>query len=443
MQGGAASDRGDNAAQTRSHPRMKLRLLSIAAFALAALQSPAASAQPDAPALWDEPRAVARAIARAPEVRRAAALLAEARARRTYGTVPVIGNPTVGVRAMVGVPDTPAATWGLVVGIPFDVAGARARRREESSWGEREAEARVDAATNDARHRARVAWVEVSLAEAAVAVAEARRVTSEEMLARVRARADVRASTALDVVLAERDAAEAEADLAAAQRHREISRARFRDALDLDATEPAAVPPLAAPALPGTSLAADLDAARARRAEPRALAAAASRLRTASRRLRAEAVSPLLVAAEVEWQGYTQASIGASAQWALPVARTAQGERAEALAAARTAEVERELAARGVARETAAAWHALRHAVDEVASLDARVIPAAERTVALTETLAGSGAVEFFRVLSARQQLAVARVRRLDALREAWRARLDLDRATASTEPSSQGRATP
>lgn len=422
---------------------MMIRTIPAATFALVALHAPAALAQQDAPTPWDEPRAIARAVARAPEVRRASSLLAEARARQAWGQVPVVGNPVVSLRAMVGVPDTPAATWGLFVGLPFDVSGARARRRDEAAWGEREAEARVDAAVNEARHRARVAWVGLSLAEAAVSVAEARRATSEEMLARVHARADAHASTALDLALAERDAAEADTELHAARRVREDARARFRDALDLDPTEPLAVPPLGPPALPAESLAVSLEAARANRAEPRALAAAASRLRTASRRLRAESVAPVVVAAEYEWQGYVQSSVGASAQWALPVARTAQGERAEALAAANSADVERELATRGVARETVAAWSALRHAVDEVSALDARVIPAAERTVSLTEALASSGAVEFFRVLSARQQLATARVRRVDALREAWRARLELDRATATVTTTSQGSATP
>lgn len=394
-------------------------------------------AQADSPGAWDEARAMTRAVARAPEVRRAQALLAEARSRRAHATVPVVGNPVVNVRAMVGVPDVPAATWAVLVGLPFDVGGARARRRDEGAWSEREAEARLDATVNEARHRARVAWSEAALADAAVTVAEARRATSAEMLSRMQARADARASTALDVVLAERDLAEAQADLARAQRTREESRARLRVALDLEANESADVVPAGIPALPDAPLETALETARARRAEPRAFAAARERLRAMASRFRAEAVAPLLVAGEYEVQGYNQSSVGLSAQWALPVVRTAQGERAEALAAAVTAETERELAGRGVAREAAAAWRGLRHALEELEALDVRVIPAAERAVTLTEALANAGAAEFFRVLSARQQLSSARVRRLDALREAWRARLELDRATgASTAPS-------
>ena len=82
-------------------------------------------------------------------------------------------------------------------------------------------------------------------------------------------------------------------------------------------------------------------------------------------------------------------------------------------------------------REAAAATEAVGRAMEELRVMDERVIPAATRAVALTEALSESGAIEFFRVLAARQELAVAQSRRLEALREAWRARLDLDRAIA------------
>ena len=348
-----------------------------------------------------------------------------------------------GLRAMVGAPDVPAATLALLVGVPFDVGGARARRRDEAAWGEREAEANLAVAVNEARYAARRAWVELSLAESAVAVAEARRTTSEDILQRTRTRADARASTALDVALAERDAAEAAAEVTVALRARESARAVMREALDLGDGDALAVPVLDAPAPPDATLDAAVDGARARRAEPRALAAAERRLRASERRLRAESIAPFQLNAEVEWQGYSQASVGASAQWSLPVARTAQGERGEALAMARSAGVSRELAARAVTREAAAAWRTLRLAVDEVRALDDRVLPAATRAVELTEALAGSGAVEFFRVLGARQELAVARVRRIDALRDAWRARLDLDRATGADDVPTAPRSEP
>jgi cobalt-zinc-cadmium efflux system outer membrane protein len=394
------------------------------------LRTAGAFAQNDA-AVWTETRVLTRASAHAPEVLRARARLDEAQSRRAYGEVPVVGNPQVGLRAMVGVPDVPAATWALVVGVPFDVGGARGRRREEAGLGVREAEALVEVAQNEARHRARVAWVDLGIAEEALRIAAARVETAAEVLRRVQARAGAQAATALDVALAERESATAHAERAVAARDRETASGRLRDALDLGPSEAIAAPPPPPPELPGGTASAAVARSAGALAEPRAFAYAASRLRASASRLRAEAVSPLLLSGEVEWQGYTQSSVGVSAQWALPVARTAQGERAEALAGARTAALEGELRARALGREAAAAFEALRYASEELRALDADAVPAAERALALTESLSESGAVEFFRVLSARQELATARNRRLQALREAWRARLDLDRATA------------
>jgi cobalt-zinc-cadmium efflux system outer membrane protein len=394
------------------------------------LRTAGAFAQNDA-AVWTETRVLTRASAHAPEVLRARARLDEAQSRRAYGEVPVVGNPQVGLRAMVGVPDVPAATWALVVGVPFDVGGARGRRRDEAGLGVREAEALVEVAQNEARHRARVAWVDLGIAEEALRIAAARVETAAEVLRRVQARAGAQAATALDVALAERESATALAERAVAARDRETASGRLRDALDLGPTEAVAAPPPPPPELPGGTAAAAVARSAGALAEPRAFAFAASRLRASASRMRAEAVSPLLLSGEVEWQGYTQSSVGVSAQWALPVARTAQGERAEALAGARTAALEGELRARALGREAAAAFEALRYASEELRALDADAVPAAERALALTESLSESGAVEFFRVLSARQELATARNRRLQALREAWRARLDLDRATA------------
>jgi cobalt-zinc-cadmium efflux system outer membrane protein len=137
------------------------------------------------------------------------------------------------------------------------------------------------------------------------------------------------------------------------------------------------------------------------------------------------------VAGELEWQGYNQTSVGASVQWSLPVAQSAQGDRAVARAQAAAADVERDLAGRAAAREAATAWAALGHALDELSTLDERVLPTQARTLALTEALFQAGAVDLFRVLLARQERVAAQLRRLEALRAAWQARIELDRATA------------
>jgi cobalt-zinc-cadmium efflux system outer membrane protein len=344
-----------------------------------------------------------------------------------------VGNPTVGVRAMVGAPDLPAATYALLVGVPFDVSGVRGRWRSESTWAEREAEARAAVAVNEARSRARLAVAEAAVARALVQVAVEREATAAHALAQTQTRAEARSSTALDLTLAEREAAEAAADVAAARRAQAEADGRLRDVLDLDPTAPIAVAAAEVPAAPeGLTLPLAVARARAQRREAAAFRAAGVRLRRASERLRAGAIAPLFVAAELEWQGYSQASVGASAQWSLPLAQTAQGDRAVAAAEAASADVAAGLAGRAAEREAATAWASLEHARDELAALDGRVLPNAERALVLTESLFREGAADAWRLLLARQAVATARVRRLGALRESWRARIDLDRATGT-----------
>lgn len=401
--------------------------------ALAASWGSTARAQLAAHEPWDEARAVARAVSHAPDVRRALRAVAEAESRRAYGEVPAVGNPTVGIRAMVGVPDPPAATYALLVGVPFDVSGVRGRWRSETTWALRAAEARAAVAVNEARARARLALADAAITAALLGVSVERLETAGTSLAQVRARADARSVTAIDVALAERELAESAADVSASGRARADAEGRLREVLDLDATAALSVTPVGVPPMPeGWTLASAVERARTRRRESLAFRAEAVRWRRSADRLRAAAVAPLFVAGEVEWQGYSQATVGASAQWSIPVARTAQGARAVASALAVSADLEGALAVRAAEREAATAWAVLEHAREELAILDARVLPGVTRALELTDALFRAGAADAYRLLFARQAVAAARVRRLAALREAWRARIDLDRATGA-----------
>ncbi|HEY6878213.1 MAG TPA: TolC family protein, partial [Polyangiales bacterium] len=144
-----------------------------------------------------------RALERAPRVRSAEAARNTAEAYRTFGTMPRASNPQVNVRAMIGKPDDPAATYAVTLGLPFDVAGRRRAWRREAGFISEQAEAELAAVRNEVRSEARVAYVMVAMASAARLVAEQSADTARELSERVQARLAANASTALDVALAQ------------------------------------------------------------------------------------------------------------------------------------------------------------------------------------------------------------------------------------------------
>lgn len=389
------------------------------------------------PAVWTIENATRVAIERAPRVRNARAALETARAFRVQGTMAKVGNPHVALRAMVGKPDAPAATYSLLLGLPFDVSGKRNTYRSEASWVERQAEAELAAALNEARSEARQAFVEVATGEAEVKALQVNQEIAADFTSRVQARFDAQAGTALDLALSQRDFAESVANLARAQRRLAEARLAFRQALDLPADAGLAVEPL--PTLevpPGITRDNVVDLARARRREATALSAGAQRKRVQQTRVRREAVAPLLVAAEGERQGIQspQSSVGASVQTELPFILKNQGDQAIARGESAQLTVQSELVDHQIAREAFAAFARFEAALGEFAAIDQQATPAAERALDMTVNMLEAGAVDVFRVLAARQIAFALRLRRVEVLREAWLLRVQLERAVAYEE---------
>ncbi|MEI8257133.1 MAG: TolC family protein, partial [Deltaproteobacteria bacterium] len=381
--------------------------------------------------VWTEGRAIARADATAPYVLRARTQVEGAAALGTYGTVPIVGNPIVGVRALF-VPDREAATVGLYLGLPFEIGGARAAWRTEARHAFDVAQASLDAARIDARADARRAYVDVAVAAERVRMTGLRLETARELLSRTEARVNAAASTELDRALALREVGIAEFEVASAVRDRDAAAARFRSALDLSPGDPVAAAPVSAPSPePGLTREAAIARALALRPEPRAGRATEARWLSADQRLRAESIAPIIVAAEAEVTQYRYAGVGVSLNAAIPLWQLAQGPRAVARAEARTAASLRGITERDIAREAGAAWDAYRDALEEHHTLLDHYVPALERTLELTDRLFDAGAVDAFRALLARQELASARLRLLEAVRGAWLARIALDRITA------------
>lgn len=408
---------------------MFLRLLGW--ISLLSLISPNAFAQRE---VWSDARVRAAARQRALSVRLSVADAAVSRAEQTFGTTPRVGNPTLGVMYLPGFPDEGALTAAASLALPIEVSGERGRWQRETDRGVRAAEARIDAASADAEANARIARVEIALSERLIQNETSRLAIARDNESRVHLRVAAGASTAVDESLAEQERAEAEADLALARQRYEQHVTDFRNALDLDPTEPVAVDAVGRPeVIPVEATEAFIHRALRARRDIAAYQLAATRLRLSDARLRAAAIAPLMVGLEAQQVsvGPNQVanSIGASVRWELPFVQRAQAPRAVARAEAAREQLRAELLQREVAREVAGALRSLQHAVEALVALEDRAVPAAERLVAATESSWLAGSLDYFRVISARRELFTLRRRAVEAAQTAWHARIALDRA--------------
>jgi len=407
-----------------------MRVPSNPRSAAAALVLAASVARAQGRPVWTEARTIEWAGAHAPAVRVAQSELNVAASVMAYGTMSPVGNPFVGLRILTGVPNRDAATVGAFVGIPFEVSGVRARWRDEAQYARRVAESSVDLARLGARAEARRAFVDVATAAERVRQTIERLDTAQELLRRMETRVRASAATELDRAMSEREVAMAEADYASARQLREAAIARFRSALDLAPGDPVDVATIDEPGIDET-LTRDraIALAVANRPELHIWWASHEQWFRAERRMFAESIAPVFVAAEFELQGYASPALGGSVSWSLPVLQLAQGQRAGALAEARAADDQRSLAEREVARNAAAAWESLHHRLAELHALRGRAIPALDATLAHIDRLHEAGAIDYFRVLVARRELAAVKIQAIDVLAAAWEARIALDEA--------------
>ncbi|MDW8245986.1 MAG: TolC family protein [Sandaracinaceae bacterium] len=382
-------------------------------------------------AQWSMEEALERAVERAPEVQRARAELAIAEAYREFGRIPWVANPTLSLRAMLGVPDDRAAIYGIFLGIPIDFSGRQGLREREAEEMVAAADARLEAARNDAKAAALVAYIDVAIADVRFELRQARLRLAEELLARTQALLKVGASTLLEHALVEAEVGQARAASAEGARLAWEARARFRNVLDLDAEEVVTVEALAPPEAPPGDLQAWLRRARERRAEPRHFSALRRRLRLTESRLFAERIDPLLFGAEWETQGNVQSAhtFGFSLNWSFPILWTAQGDRAVARGEENAASVNEGLALRGVEREVVEAAGRLENSLRALKALQEEAIPAMERALAGAMELLENGATDIFHVLLTQKQLFEIRERAIDAMSEAWKAKAALWRA--------------
>lgn len=383
---------------------------------------------------WTDARVRQVALARAPSVRRAQSELNVARSMRAFGSRPPIGNPTVGVMAIPGVPDYGAWTMAASIGIPIEVSGYRSAWGREAEREVRASEARLASTVLEAVTRARQARLAVAIARATVEIQAARLETAREAEARVRARLTAGADTDVVLALAERERAEAEADLASAREREVRAVASFRRAIDLDHDAEVRVAPWdRPPPVSPDELAMAVARAPRQRQDVAALDLTAARLDASESRIARSTVAPLVIGLEGQQVATgpqtLEASVGASLRWELPIVQRAQGERAMVRAEASGNRVRASLLRREVGREVSEAAQALTQILTELDALERSATPAAERLVRVTEAAFAAGSLDFFRVLVARRELLELRARTLRTVESAWGARFEYERA--------------
>jgi cobalt-zinc-cadmium efflux system outer membrane protein len=379
---------------------------------------------------WTLDAALARADEASPNVRTAQQRVAIAEAHRTFASVPVVGNPVLGVRAMVGVPDERAATYAVFLGLPFDWSGRQGLRAQEADALIETSEAELQATRNDVRLQVTRAFIDTAVAGDLRAIAEQRLAVAQQLSERTTSMAQAGAATRLDVALVEVELGEAAAALANAERNEFDAKDALRALLDLPTSDAMQV---TMPSLDQASgeVAAWTEEALRNRAEPRSFAASARRFRLSESRLFAESVDPLLVGLEWEAQGNSQTAqtLGVSLGTTLPLLNTAQGERAVALEESALMRVSEGIAQRGVEREVFRASRQLDRARAELAALESQALPAMERAQSAMSELLTQGDVEFFRLVSVQRQLFETRAQRVNAMRVAFQALADLQHA--------------
>lgn len=404
-----------------------------------AAQPLADSPRDQLPTVWTDSEVRARARRSAFRVRRAEHALRVAQAGRVFGDLPRVGNPTLGVIALPGVPNFGALTYAVSLGLPIDLAGVGRARSREAEAGVRVGTARLDAERATAEAEARAAWVAVGVARSLEAIQRSRLASAQEAEARIEARLAAGESTALDRAMVQRERAAAEADVARAVRlGREASDA-LRMALDLPGRSPIEVAPIGAPSRPtADTIARAARAAGSRRGEVRAAQAVGLEASARGVRQGREAVAPLTVGLEGQQVAVgpqeTASSLGLSLRWELPFVRRAQGERAVSSAEASAARADARILQRVVSREVEAAGARLESALEELDVLEQRALPAAANLEQQTTVTWTAGNLEWFRVQEARRERLELAARALEVLREAWLARIELDRASGAEQ---------
>ncbi len=401
----------------RSHRRRRWIATLLAAAALTA--GHVTGAEERLPALE---QIVREARAHAPGLASARGALGVARAAGIGAKASSVLNPSLELRIEHGRPPG-ASTLGGVLTLPVEIAGQRGARIDEANALARWREAELAGA------EARVVGDAVATYGAVLALgARLREIETAAEDARLEADWFTRRLAAGDATLSDQSLADAELGRWTQQRA-EAGMALTEAATHLaeltGRTEPLVPGEVTEASLPGHRPAwdsASVAAVVARNPEVRARALEASHWTAARARLEAERSPPLSLLVTAGRGDLGEARIGGGLGWTLPVLRRSEGEIARADAEASRASNERASIERVVAARLNGIHAVYRGAIEALAELDAKGLPATRRHVEAAVASLRAGKIELVQVLIAKRDLALAVTRRLDLVATAWRA---------------------
>jgi outer membrane protein, heavy metal efflux system len=375
--------------------------------------------------------ALARAEARAAQVRAAEHGVLQARSRAVGAGVVVPVNPRISADVR---PPITGGGWrdlgyGVSGEIAFEVGGAPGARRREAAAGVETARAGLAVVRREARARAWEAYVRAKAAEMRVGETRASEDLARRVLDAMRLRADLGASGDIDASTAALDVAQLAAAGESATRELGLRTMELREALDVPAASALVLTTALGDPPPAPAAASLVSRAAAARPELAELRSRRALLEATDERLAREALPRLGLYGGVDAAPLSPIFGVAGVSIDLPVAQRNQGPRAR-IASERALEIERlAIEERRIEREVIAASDAYASRRAELARLRDDALPAAERAFGLIETGWRAGRFDVFRLTAAARDVVRTRAQRLDALEGAWIERGALDRA--------------
>jgi cobalt-zinc-cadmium efflux system outer membrane protein len=378
-------------------------------------------------------QALALAFERSPTLAAARAAVAEAEGRRTTaGTYPF--NPELGVEgaARTQADAHTGVDWSVALDQEVELKGQTGRREKVADAELAGARADLQTARRALSARVHLAFVDALAARELAAIEETHAALARDLVGIAEKRLQAGAGTQLEVNVAHIELGRAEGRVRAAQAEVTAAGVALAEVLAGDPAQPpeadgaldlpdAKVPPL--PAL--------LEQARAHRPELEAVRAARQAAGSRVDLADAEAVPNLGVGlfAGREADGPDKI-FGAHVSLPLPLFNRNQGARAEARATVGRVDAESAAVGLQVDREVAAAVARLQAATGTVQTLREHVVGTAQENLRLLEQAVEAGKIGGAEVLVVRQELREAQRELVEALADAWRARVELDVAT-------------
>ena len=417
--------------------------------ALAALATAALLSAPTRARALSLDEALELAVSHSPLVKRARAERQPIAALEVAAALRLPANPLLSVAggayrlgsaaaASASSPAAVGAEWSLHLEQAIEVAGQRGRRLAEVGRSLAQATERERLARSEAVARTRAAYVGALLGEQLVAGERHREGLTAELLASVRLRTATGASSEVELQLAEVEHGRAASARVAAEAAREQAFAQLRAAIAAPPDAPLQLTSALSPPAGEVPPLADLTAAAlARRADLAALRGEQSVVDAGIARLRREAVPSVLLFVDAVTQpalagAPSQLYVGGGVGFALPVVDRNQGKLAVAAAERSRVQTEIGLAEEAIRHEVYLARDQLLRRRDESQNLIERVVPAAERHLALVTEGWRAGKLDLFRVISAARDEAGVRRDHLGVLGLLWQAAISLDRATGA-----------